>query len=177
MECPTIGFDTGTDDRKRIFANSCMMELLNVEERNGVSQGEPVITNLVNWTMPFIRYNTHDTAVVLDDPECPTKIIGSICGRMDDVLTLPSGGKFAHHHAHALFMDFDGCMQFKFVQTQEGEIILRLKTRDGMAQSLVREKALMRWHNRYPTEPLRIEFVETMPIDPKTGKFKNIERL
>jgi phenylacetate-CoA ligase len=177
MECPTIGFDAGIDDRQRIFTNACMMELLNIEERGGVSQGEPVITNLVNGTMPFIRYNTHDSAVALDNPECPTKIIGPICGRLDDVLTLPGGGKFAHHHAYALFMDFTECMQYKFVQTRDGQITLRLKMHDGMEKSLVREKALARWHQRYPTEPLQIEFVETMPIDSKTGKFKNIERL
>ena len=26
---------------------------------------------------------------VLDDPACPAKMIGPICGRLDDVLTLP----------------------------------------------------------------------------------------
>jgi len=178
MECPTIGFDAGIDDRKRIFTNACMMELLNIdEERDGAPQGEPVITNLVNWTMPFIRYNTHDSAMVLDDPDCPAKIIGPICGRLDDVLTFPGGGKFMHQHAYALFMDFNECTQYKFVQTHDGQIILRLKTREGIEQSLVREKALTHWNQRYPAEPLGIEFVETMPLDPKTGKFKSIERL
>jgi phenylacetate-CoA ligase len=177
MECPTIGFDSGIDDRKRMFTNACMMELLNIEEIEGVPQGQPVITNLVNWTMPFIRYNTHDSSVVLNDPDCPTKIIGSISGRMDDVLTFPDGGKFAHHHAHAIFMDFNECSQFKFVQTREGQIILRLKLREGVEHSTAREKAQMRWKQRYPAKPLIIEFVGTMPIDPKTGKFKNIERL
>ena len=177
MECPTIGFDDGVDDRKRIFTNSCMMELLNIEERDGEPQGELVITNLVNWTMPFIRYNTHDSSVMLDDTDCPAKMIGSICGRLDDTLTLPGGGKLTHHHAYGMFCDFDDCMQYKFVQTRDGQIILRLNTREGVEQTLVREKALARWNQRYPAEPLAIEFVETMPLDPKTGKFKNIERL
>ena len=30
MECPTIGFDDGINDRKRIFTNACMMEFLNI---------------------------------------------------------------------------------------------------------------------------------------------------
>lgn len=177
MECPTIGFDDGVSVAKRIFANSCLMELVDQHEENGSRRGTPVITNLVNWTMPFIRYNTHDLATAIDSPDCPTKAIGPICGRFDDVITLPSGEKFAHHHAHASFMDFAECLQFKFVQYPTGEVALRLRIGPDTDQIAVQERALERWRKRYPHEPLTIEFVETMPIDAKTGKFKNIERI
>ena len=176
MECPTIGFDSGRDERKEIFGNACLMEVLNIEERGGVLQGEPVLTNLVNRTMPFIRYNTHDSAVVLNDPLFPCKIIGPISGRLDDVLQLPNGKQFAHHHAYALFTDFTECLQYKFLQDDRGNIILRLRTQAGVDLAEVRHKALIRWQQRYADVPLQIEFVATMPIDPKSGKFKNIER-
>lgn len=177
MECPTIAFDSGLNENKRIFANAFMTELLNIKEKDNVPHGDLVITNLVNWTMPFIRYNTHDTTAIIDDLDCPSKIIGPIHGRVSDVLELPHGGKLARHQANSLFTDFDECYQFKFVQTSSGEIVLRLKKRSGIDESLIREKALDRWNKRYAGEPLKIEFVETLPIDPKTGKFKLLERL
>jgi phenylacetate-CoA ligase len=177
MECPTIGFDSGRDANKRIFSNFCLMELINIEAREGLLQGSPVISNLVNYTMPFIRFNTHDSAVVLDDADCPTKVIGPILGRLDDVLTLPSGAHFAHHHAHALFMDFVECLQFKFVQYPFGLVALRLSLHKGADRRVVEEEALKRWRQHFPGEELAIEFVDPMPVDAKTGKFKNIEKL
>jgi phenylacetate-coenzyme A ligase PaaK-like adenylate-forming protein len=136
-----------------------------------------VLTNLVNRTMPFIRYRTGDTSEVLSQPDCPAKVLGPILGRVDDVLTLSDGRRFAHHHAHALFMDFPLCTQFKFVQYPDGRLALRLRLRDGEAPEAVRDAALARWRARFVEVPLAVEFVDTMPVDARTGKFKNIERL
>ena len=139
--------------------------------------GDVVLTNLVNHTMPFIRYRTGDTSEVLPRPDCPAKVLGPILGRVDDVLTLPGGRRFAHHHAYALFMDFPLCTQFKFVQWPDGRLVLRLRLRDGEEPEAVRHAALARWRARFAEVPLAVEFVDTMPVDARTGKFKNIERL
>ncbi|WP_090961838.1 hypothetical protein [Nitrosospira sp. Nsp18] len=94
------------------------------------------------------------------------------------MLTLPDGRRFAHHHAHALFMDFPLCAQFKFVQYPDGRLALRFLLRDGEASEAVRDAALARWRTRFAEVPLAVEFVDTiMPVDARTGKFKNIERL
>lgn len=180
QECPTIGHDPGDGGHFRIQSHSCMLELVNarIEEGGDGTLGDVVLTNLVNHTMPFIRYRTGDTSEVLPRPDCPAKVLGLILGRVDDVLTLPGGRRFAHHHAHALFMDFPLCAQFKFVQYPDGRLALRLRLRDGEAPEAVRDAALARWRTRFAEVPLAVEFVDTiMPVDARTGKFKNIERL
>lgn len=177
MECPTIGHDPGDDRRFRIQSHACLIELANRRVEDDRPLGDVVLTNLVNRTMPFIRYRTGDTAEVLDYPDASAQALGPILGRLDDVLTLPGGGRFAHHHAHALFMDFTPCTQFKFVQYPGGHVALRLRLRVGESPEMVGEQALLRWRERYPDVALNVEFVDVMPVDARTGKFKNIERL
>lgn len=177
MECPTIGYSPDNTGMFRIQPHACMLELLNRRVENDRPLGDIVLTNLVNHTMPFIRYRTGDTAGVLDRPDEPAKMLGPILGRLDDVITLPGGGRFAHHHAYALFMDFSACSQYKFVQYPDGGLALRLCLAPGAAHDTTRADALARWRSRYPDVPLAVEFVDLMPVDAGTGKFKNIERL
>ena len=177
MECPTIGHAPGNEGHFHIQGHAALLELINCRVEQNRSLGDVVLTNLVNHTMPFIRYRTGDTSEVLERADCPVKMLGPILGRMDDVLTLPGGQRFVHHHAHSLFMDFTHCTQFKFVQYPDGGMALRLRLREGEAPDAVRESALARWLTRFPDVALAVEFVDTMPVDAKTGKFKNIERL
>ncbi len=177
MECPTIGHDPGDSDHFRIQGHACVLELVNRRVEGGRTLGDVVLTNLVNHTMPFIRFRTGDTSEVLARADSPVQVLGPILGRVDDVLTLSDGRRFAHHHAHALFMDFPLCTQFKFVQYPDGRLVLRLRLRDGEVPDAVRKAALARWQTRFAEVPLAVEFVATMPVDARTGKFKNIERL
>jgi phenylacetate-coenzyme A ligase PaaK-like adenylate-forming protein len=120
MECPTIGHAPGDDGHFRIQDHACALELVNRRQEAGRALGDLVLTNLVNHTMPFIRYRTGDTSEALARADCPAQVLGPIIGRVDDVLTLADGRRFVHHHAYA---------------------------------------------------------IETMPVDGRMGKFKNIERL
>ena len=176
QECPTIGFDDGTRDEKRLFSESVLLELLDTP--SGLPrQKEAVVTNLVQHAMPIIRLRTHDLIEDLGAADCPIKRIGPVCGRMDDILRLPSGRLFFHHQAYAMYSSFLDCLQYKFVQYPDGHVALRLHVRDGADKAVVEADALRRWTDHYPNEPLAIEFVPLMDVSPKTGKFKNIERL
>ncbi len=177
MECPTIGHDPGDGAHFRIQGHACLLELVNRRDEEGRALGDVVLTNLVNHTMPFIRFRTGDTSEVLARDDCPAQVLGPLLGRVDDVLTLPGGGYLTYHQGYAIFMDFIACAQYKFVQYPDGRLALRLRLRDGEAPDPVREAALARWRSRFPEVPLAVEFVESMPLDPRTGKFKSIERV
>lgn len=175
MESPTIGFDTCSRDEKHLFSESVLLELLDTP--NGTpAQKEAIVTNLIQCAMPIIRYRSHDLIEDIGTPDCPTKRIGAICGRMDDIIHLAHGGVLVHHQVAAMYLDFD-CLQYKIVQYPDGHVALRLHVRDGADKAAVEADALRRWTAHYPNEPLAIEFVPLMDVSPKTGKFKNIERL
>lgn len=174
-ECPTMGFDDGLKDEKRLFSESVLMELQYTP--NGTrGQKEGIVTNLVNRAMPIIRFQSHDLIEDLASPDCPTKRIGPICGRVDDILRLPQGGVLLHIRVYEMFNTLD-CLQYKIVQYPDGHIALRLHVHVDADKASVRSEALRRWQEHFPEEPLDVEFVPLMDVSPKSGKFKNIERL
>ena len=83
---------------------------------NGFRVGDVIITNLINKTMPFIRYDLGDFVEVLDDRQFPNKKIGRIHGRFDDIITLDNGETLSFHQTYQLFHDFHQCKQYKFLQ-------------------------------------------------------------
>lgn len=176
QECPTIGFDAGDRDEKQLFSDSFLLELQDTP--NGFpSQKEAVITNLIHRAMPIIRLQSHDLVEDLATSDCPTKRIGPICGRVDDIIRLPSGRPFFHHQAYAMYASFVDCLQYKIVQYPDGHVALRLHVRNDADKMAIRSEAIRRWQEHFPGEPLEVEFVPLMEVSPKSGKFKNIERL
>ncbi len=177
MEAPSLAYDINNTGRLLTFPNTFFVEYLNQQMHDGQSTGTPVVTNLVNFTMPFIRYNTHDVSNMLDTPGFPFKEIGYVRGRIDDILQFPDANLFVHHHAHEMFMDFEECEQFKFYQVNNGPIVLQLKPNKSFSKELIKIKAMQRWNKRFSKYPLKVEFVENFEINQITGKFKNIEKI
>lgn len=177
MECPSLAVSLDDPDRFDVLCPSVLVEYRRDEEELGSGVAEVVLTNLMNTTQPFIRYRTGDLVRVSElDSDFPTKTLGPVLGRMDDILTLPSGRELAHHHAYEMFHAFHDCEQYKFVQAADGAVALRLRVRDGVDREGVAREAQVTWKNRFPDDDLIVEFVEEMPLDPRTGKFKNIEK-
>lgn len=173
MECPTMAATYDDMDIKHLFSSSVLVEFMYKDRQKRV--GTPVITNLINHTMPFIRYNTGDTGSLLEhDENFPTKVIGTIHGRKDDILELKNGQKFAFHHAYEMFMDFHEVEMYRFIQKDE-EVTLQLKIDTQLKTKEDIEKlAKERWANRFPSDLLKIQFVDEFKVDPNTGKFKNM---
>jgi phenylacetate-CoA ligase len=176
IESPSLGFDFGLADRFVVFPNSNYFEFEPASDSDpGIALSKVVITNLINKTMPIIRYDLHDLAEIGDQPDFGYKCINKIVGRQDDILDLGNGKYLAHHHAHEMLMDFHECEMFKFIQRPDKTVLLKLKIDRDRDRSHIEELAHERWENRFGEVPLRIEFVDHFKVNPQTGKFKNIE--
>lgn len=176
MESPCLGYEVNHSGVKHVFPNSNMFEYVDSEFGDPKTSGSVVVTNLLNKVMPIIRYNLNDLGQKLDSDEFPYRRIGPIDGRIDDLMDLPDGRSFAHHHAYEMLMDFFECEQYKFIQNHKDFVILQLKIKEEASEEFVRAKAYERWSKNFSPEYLRIEFVDRFVINPKTGKFKNIEK-
>ena len=176
MESPSLGYEYNSSGKRMLFPNSNFFELHDAKDYDGEKYGKTVITNLLNFTMPIIRYDLNDLCEIKDEPEVPYKYIGNIIGRADDILEFPDGSKFVHHHAYEMFMDFEECDHYKFEQKGKETIKLLLKPNKKYSNEEIKAKAIDRWNKRFKKYPLEIEFVTEFVIDPKTGKFKNIEK-
>jgi phenylacetate-CoA ligase len=176
IESPSLGFDFGLADRFTIFPNSNYFEFECVKDNGeGKIIGKVVITNLINKTMPIIRYDLNDLAEIDERPGFGYKYIKKIIGRQDDILELSNGKRLAHHHAYEMFRDFHECEMYKFIQKPDKTVLLQLKIGRNQDRSHVEQLAQERWRKRFKEIPLLIEFVDEFKIDPRTGKFKNIE--
>jgi phenylacetate-CoA ligase len=175
MESPCLGYEINKSGLRQVYPSSNLFEVVNHRISEIGKVGDVVITNLLNFSMPIIRYDLRDMCKVLDDDRFPNQVIGEVIGRIDDILDFPDGNKFVHHHAHEMFMDFEECEQFKFIQKQNQSIVLQLKPNTRFSNDNIRNKALQRWNKRFAKYPLEVEFVDKFEINLKTGKFKNIE--
>jgi len=176
MESPSLGFDFGLSNQFTILPNSNYFEFENVIENEfGKKIGNVIITNLINNTMPIIRYDLNDMAEIDDHPAFGHKYIKKIVGRQDDMIKLSNGKYLAHHHVYEMFRDFHECEMYKFIQKRDNTVLLQLKVSHNQDQAEIEKLAYERWTKHFGDVPLFIEFVNHFNLNSLTGKFKNIE--
>jgi phenylacetate-CoA ligase len=107
FNCPTydeyssveIGYIASMCKERRMhgFTDSLVLEILD-DQDNPCQPGEKgnvVLTSLINYAMPFLRYRMGDVASVLDSEPCPCgspfPMLGPVEGRKDDSFILTDG--------------------------------------------------------------------------------------
>lgn len=119
-------------------------EILN-NDGNDVSPGETgmhVTTDLWNYTMPFIRYNTQDLVVKSNKTSsCGRSLTGldKIIGRDNDILVTPSGNLLIVHLFTIYFEYFNSVKQFQIEQLQPDEFVFRLVVEDTFKTNILNE--------------------------------------
>jgi phenylacetate-coenzyme A ligase PaaK-like adenylate-forming protein len=178
MEAPTMAFALD-DNQFEVFSNLVFFEYENVSYENNRRSGDIVITNLLNYAMPIIRYRLRDRGRIIgEDDAAAVRFIGPLLGREDDIITLTNGQRFVYHHSYQMFASFAECRQYRFVQLPDGSMRLWLvPTNDTeKGREAARRKALQIWRDKFPDVALEIEFKNSLPLG-RTGKHRVIERL
>jgi phenylacetate-CoA ligase len=99
---------------------------------NEIKAGEPgmhITTDLHNYAMPMIRYNTQDLVEQSTvQSSCGRKLFGLriIIGRDNDILITPTGSLLIVHIFTIYFEYFESIKRFQIEQTQADEFIFRL---------------------------------------------------
>ncbi len=111
----------------------------NFQEINGEDSGMHITTDLHNFAMPMIRYNTQDLVEKsYVRPSCGRQLIGfkKIIGRENDILITPSGNLLIVHLFTIYFEYFESIKQFQVEQTQPQEFIFRLVVDDSFSREI-----------------------------------------
>jgi len=93
-----------------------------------------LVTNLSNFTMPFIRYDQGDVARVSDrQPSCGRgfPLMDSILGREGDYLVLPSGKKLTPHPFFLVLDHAVGVGRWQVVQESRESVVVRMTMPGG----------------------------------------------
>lgn len=89
---------------------------MSTDERNIIA------TNLNNYAMPLIRYETGDIAIVLEDGACSCgrnlPLIKSIKGRHDDFLYTPDDRVIPSVNLYTFMDSFEEIIEFQFIQNK-----------------------------------------------------------
>lgn len=146
----------------------------NFEWMNYGEQGEILVTNFTNLSMPLIRYKVGDLSVFSKQAACSCGVvypkIENIKGRTSNNFKLPDGGFVSGEYLTLTFNHLEGVKNFQIVQKTIDKIEIYLITTGGYDRNRIEEIVLKKMKKLF-NENLQCSFfyVEEIPKT-KTGK-------
>ncbi|ART81778.1 hypothetical protein CBP31_03375 [Oceanisphaera profunda] len=113
---------------------SYLVEILKENSDEPASEGEVgriVITDLFNYAMPYIRYDTGDLAVKVGSEQF-SKSIQAVQGRQVDVIYDVEGNVLTPHTLSVYMWKFDKLAQYQFIQEEKKSYVLKVSGADGI---------------------------------------------
>jgi phenylacetate-CoA ligase len=127
-----IGFECRKHNGFHIDIGNVHVEI--IEDGKPVPAGQPgeiVVTDLLNYGMPFIRSRIGDRGVLSPEPcDCGINLplLASLEGRESDVLIMPDGSKVAGLMMLDMFEDMSTIKNIQIIQESLHEIMINLET-------------------------------------------------
>jgi phenylacetate-CoA ligase len=133
-----------------IDADLLILEVVRGNERvSSGERGEIVVTNLLNYAMPLIRYRVGDIGV-LDDKTCSCgrglPLLKSIEGREADCFTLPGGQLITPKTIMTVIQGTPGVSRYQAVQESMNQVRIELMRR-GSEPYVSKDDLVARCHN------------------------------
>jgi phenylacetate-CoA ligase len=171
-EVATVAFECGAHTGLHTIDEA------NVVEIEPGTDGNVLVTNLNNRTMPLVRYRLGDSAALLDGPCGCGRGLGRMTpvrGRIGDYLIAPSGRRVHGEFFTHLFYASRGVRQFEVVQVSREDLIIRI-VRGPEYEEAFRERLeqAIREHGD-PTFRLRFEYPEVLQVV-ASGKRRFVRR-
>lgn len=112
-----------------------IVEILKFDSNEPVANGEVgrvVITDLFNYAMPMIRYDTGDVGAWQEviHKGCKRKAIGSFGGRVVDMIFDCNGNQISPHAITNLMWSYQGVQQYQFIQKGKKDYTMRINAGD-----------------------------------------------
>lgn len=155
---------------------SYIVEIINLNEDTPACPGEVgriVVTDLHNFAMPMIRYDTGDVGkmVLVNTDRGEKNAIADFGGRRMDMIYDCKDQVVSPHTISTTMLSFAECRSFQFVQEERGTYVMRIHC----AGTFEREKELnaLLLNVLGSSAKIEIEYVDEVPILP-SGKRKYI---
>jgi phenylacetate-CoA ligase len=146
---------------------SYYVEILDIESDCSVpagSLGRIVVTDLYNYGMPLIRYDTGDlgTFAVTENGQINSRKLARIEGRKMDILLNTSGEIVSSYIIYKNMWEYTEIEQYQLVQNDRKDYCMKINTADGFN----REDKLIAEFKSYLGEDakFKIEYVKEIPL-------------
>lgn len=169
--------DMDLDENLYLNQADYFFEFLKLETNEPAKEGElarVVVTDLYNFAMPMIRYDTGDTAIYTTNSKGKITAIKSLQGRQVDMIYNTKGEAISPHTITNNMWGNEIIKQFKFIQISSNtyKIILNIDKKDGKA---IEEQLKKKFYKILGKDAkIDIDYVDEIPIL-KSGKLKYIE--
>jgi len=173
-----IGFECERHQGLHIDTGSVFLETIKDGRRVEPGQpGEIVITDLLNYGMPFIRSRIGDVGVRSPQPcECgsPLPVLKRLDGRSSDLLYRPDGSVVPGLMLTDLFKDLPSIRFLQFVQESVKQLDVLLVVTDAFSEQerteVVREVRELMGDDI----AVRVKLVDEIERNPRSGKFQEV---
>lgn len=151
-------------------------ETLRLDSDEPAAYGEParlILTDLYNYAMPFIRYDTEDIVVMnrSGQKDGSNRFLSEISGRKGDIIYDTRGNKISPHFVTLTFRQMKQLSEFQFIQNGFGEFTVKLEDVRG---SYTDDDIKRRVFDLVGKDALvNIERVQTIPRL-SSGKFRRV---
>ncbi|HEX4020250.1 MAG TPA: hypothetical protein VHX63_03820 [Acidobacteriaceae bacterium] len=114
-----------------------------IEEQPGLplGYGRVLVTDMLNRSMPLIRYEIGDVATWAEDQSCPCgrnlPLLATIEGRTTDFIYLPDGSGVSGPALTLVISSMTDIRQAQFVQKQDGSVLLYVIPRSGFSSETI----------------------------------------
>lgn len=146
---------------------------------NNETSSKILLTDLHNYSMPFIRYVNGDIGTPSEQPcECGRNLplIKNINGRISDFVTTPEGLKIHGEFFSHIFWELDSFLEFQIIQPSSDRWIIKVVPAENAAsysQTTEIEKMKNIIYSRSSNIKLDIEITDKIPLT-ESGKHKFI---
>ncbi len=135
QECGVIAQSTFDTNKMVVNKASYYVELLKLDSDEPAETGELgriVVTDLFNYSMPLIRYDTGDLGITSEDTADEIKSFDSIQGRRVDIIYNTLGKPLTPHTWSVYMWKYDKLKQYQFIQNGKKEYVLKVNGAEGI---------------------------------------------
>jgi phenylacetate-CoA ligase len=166
----------GSDEFEINWA-SYHIEILDVKNNEVLTYGKPgriVITDLFNYAMPMIRYDTGDIGIMDYSKDGKRLVLKSVEGRKMDMVFDTNGDLVSSFTITNNMWLYPEIKQYQFIQVSHSEYLFKL----NLSTEFKREKDLINEFKNYFGEDaiIAVEYVNEIPLL-NSGKRKKVMNL
>jgi phenylacetate-CoA ligase len=173
-----IGFECRRHEGFHIDSGSVFVEIVKDGRVLEAGQyGEIVITDLLNYGMPFIRSRTGDLGALSSEPcTCgsPLPLLQGLDGRSTDVVYRPDSAVVPALMLTDLLADIPSIRAVQFVQRSIDRIDVRLVVTESFSDSVRREVVRQVRGIMGEDIAIHVELMNELERNPRSGKFPEV---
>ncbi len=176
VEFGIIAWECEKHSGYHINSDIVLVEALRDNQQVYGEEGEMVCTDLINYTMPFIRYAVEDIVTLSkEEHNCGSNfpLIKLIEGRSNDFITLPSGKIISPIPLIIILEEIDGISQFRLLQENINAFDIQIVKGRNFKETIIEEvkRALREILGR--NTRISVNIVDEIPRE-KSGKIRPI---